>query len=160
MEDILDSIRRVIADDQKAATVVREDLPVQDIASHSHETSIEDDVLALRNALNAIRGEMDGIQKSASFASEAGETKEEPELPEVLSESVEDEGLLSPQAEGAVRRSFTELTEATVEASRQFDMESAAHALLRPMLRQWLDENLPELVERLVKEEIARLARP
>jgi cell pole-organizing protein PopZ len=27
------------------------------------------------------------------------------------------------------------------------------------MLKQWLDENLPEMVERLVREEIARVAR-
>ena len=29
---------------------------------------------------------------------------------------------------------------------------------LRPMLRTWLDENLPQLVERLVQAEIARIA--
>ena len=31
--------------------------------------------------------------------------------------------------------------------------------MLRPMLAEWLDQNLPQLVERLVREEIARLAR-
>jgi cell pole-organizing protein PopZ len=30
--------------------------------------------------------------------------------------------------------------------------------MMRPMLAQWLDANLPEIVERLVKAEIARIA--
>ena len=31
--------------------------------------------------------------------------------------------------------------------------------MLRPMLKAWLDENLPDIVERLVRAEIERLAR-
>ena len=31
--------------------------------------------------------------------------------------------------------------------------------ILRPMLKSWLDENLPSLVERLVRAEIQRVAR-
>jgi cell pole-organizing protein PopZ len=31
--------------------------------------------------------------------------------------------------------------------------------MLRPMLKQWLDENLPAIVERLVRSEIQRVAR-
>jgi uncharacterized protein len=31
--------------------------------------------------------------------------------------------------------------------------------LLRPMLKSWLDENLPEMVERLVRAEIERVSR-
>ena len=31
--------------------------------------------------------------------------------------------------------------------------------MLRPMLKQWLDENLPAIVERLVRAEIQRVAR-
>ncbi|RYE53999.1 MAG: DUF2497 domain-containing protein, partial [Rhizobiaceae bacterium] len=31
--------------------------------------------------------------------------------------------------------------------------------MLRPMLKEWLDENLPSVVERMVEKEIARVAR-
>ncbi|MGA7428966.1 MAG: DUF2497 domain-containing protein [Xanthobacteraceae bacterium] len=31
--------------------------------------------------------------------------------------------------------------------------------MLRPMLRAWLDDNLPAMVERLVRDEIKRLKR-
>jgi len=37
-------------------------------------------------------------------------------------------------------------------------LEDLTRELLRPMLKQWLDNNLPELVERAVREEIGRLA--
>jgi len=38
-------------------------------------------------------------------------------------------------------------------------LEDVVRDMLRPMLASWLDQNLPLLVERLVREEIARLAR-
>ena len=31
--------------------------------------------------------------------------------------------------------------------------------MMRPMLKEWLDENLPSLVERVVEKEIARISR-
>ena len=36
-------------------------------------------------------------------------------------------------------------------------LEDVVRELLRPMLKEWLDDHLPPLVERLVKDEIARL---
>ena len=36
-------------------------------------------------------------------------------------------------------------------------MEAIARELMRPVLKQWLDENLPELVERIVRSEIERV---
>ncbi len=38
-------------------------------------------------------------------------------------------------------------------------MEDMAREMLKPMLREWLDDNLPTLVERMVREEIERVAR-
>ena len=37
--------------------------------------------------------------------------------------------------------------------------DEIAEDMLRPMLQEWLDDNLPTLVERLVREEIERVAR-
>jgi uncharacterized protein len=39
------------------------------------------------------------------------------------------------------------------------DIEGVAEEMLRPMLQDWLDNNLPSLVERLVRAEIERIAR-
>ncbi|HYD24599.1 MAG TPA: DUF2497 domain-containing protein [Croceibacterium sp.] len=42
--------------------------------------------------------------------------------------------------------------------SGETSLEGLTRELLRPMLAEWLDRNLPEIVERLVKAEIARIA--
>ncbi len=38
-------------------------------------------------------------------------------------------------------------------------LEEMTRELLRPMLKEWLDANLPQVVERLVKREVERMAR-
>jgi cell pole-organizing protein PopZ len=38
-------------------------------------------------------------------------------------------------------------------------IEDSVRELLRPMLKTWLDDNLPGMVERLVRQEIERMAR-
>jgi len=38
-------------------------------------------------------------------------------------------------------------------------IERVAREMLRPMLKSWLDDNLPIVVERLVRAEIERIAR-
>jgi cell pole-organizing protein PopZ len=42
--------------------------------------------------------------------------------------------------------------------SGETSLEGLTRELLRPMLAQWLDQNLPAMVERLVRAEIARIA--
>lgn len=66
--------------------------------------------------------------------------------------------IVSEQSERKVALAFSELSEA-YEASRKKSLADAAEEMLRPMLREWLDDNLPQLVEKLVREEIERIAR-
>ncbi len=65
--------------------------------------------------------------------------------------------ILSDVAGRQVAAAFQDLDQAVREPRRSFD-EIAAE-LLRPMLQDWLDNNLPNLVERLVREEIERVVR-
>ncbi len=66
--------------------------------------------------------------------------------------------LLSPRANAAVAASFDDL--AKVLASRGArQVDQTVEDLLRPMLKSWLEDNLPSLVERLVREEIERVSR-
>ncbi len=53
---------------------------------------------------------------------------------------------------------FGELTEAFA-STRKKSFDELAEEMMRPMLQEWLDNNLPMLVERLVREEIERVAR-
>jgi len=57
-----------------------------------------------------------------------------------------------------VAAAFGELTEA-FSTNRRRSFEEIAEEMMRPMLQDWLDNNLPVLVERLVREEIERVAR-
>jgi cell pole-organizing protein PopZ len=78
--------------------------------------------------------------------------------PEVEEEAPNAVSLISADAGQQVARSFQDLAVAVDQAERRSHDEIAAE-LLRPMLQEWLDENLPTLVERLVREEIERVAR-
>lgn len=71
-----------------------------------------------------------------------------------------DEGdrLLSPGADEAVQAAFGTLAN-TILAGSARTLDDIVRDMLRPMLKAWLDDNLPPLVERLVRQEIERVAR-
>lgn len=66
--------------------------------------------------------------------------------------------LLSPRADAAVASAFNHLA-GTILATNSRTIEQMAEEMMRPMLKEWLDDNLPPLVERLVREEIERVSR-
>ena len=83
-------------------------------------------------------------------------TQEIPSAP--VRQEVEQTALVSLATGEQVARSFGELAEA-IDGSQRRSLDEMAEEMLRPMLREWLDDNLPTLVERLVREEIERVAR-
>jgi cell pole-organizing protein PopZ len=66
--------------------------------------------------------------------------------------------LMSPKIDASVAASFQELSQAML-AGNSRKLDEVVEDLLRPMLRQWLEGNLPQMVERLVREEIERVSR-
>ena len=66
--------------------------------------------------------------------------------------------LVSQSPERRVAAAFDDLNSAFLK-SKQMPLEGVAEGMLRPMMQEWLDNNLPNLVERLVREEITRIAR-
>jgi cell pole-organizing protein PopZ len=68
--------------------------------------------------------------------------------------------MLSHHAEATTQAAFQHLSETLfAQGLAGRTLEEVTSELLRGMLKQWLDNNLPPLVERLVREEIARVAR-
>ena len=68
--------------------------------------------------------------------------------------------LVSPNTAYAAQSSFQQLTDAIMtRAAGDRGLEGMTQDLLRGMLKTWLDDNLPQLVEKLVREEIERVAR-
>ena len=70
----------------------------------------------------------------------------------------DEEPLLSAEANEAVTASFGALSANLAARSAEL-ADGLVREMLRPMLKQWLDENLPPIVERLVRAEIQRVAR-
>jgi cell pole-organizing protein PopZ len=66
--------------------------------------------------------------------------------------------LLSPAADAAIASSLSALGD-LVLPQRDRTVEDLVKEILRPMLKDWLDENLPQLVEQLVRAEIERVVR-
>lgn len=69
-----------------------------------------------------------------------------------------EEPLLSSATNAAVDSAFNALAR-TVLVDNSRTLEDLVRELLRPMLKSWLDDNLPGLVERLVRAEIERVSR-
>ena len=71
-----------------------------------------------------------------------------------------DPAMLSAEATTAASTAFNKLADSFLSrAIGERSVEDMTRELLRGMLKQWLDDNLPSLVERLVREEIERVAR-
>jgi len=70
----------------------------------------------------------------------------------------QDDRLLSGSALAAVDSAFNSLAQ-TVLVHNARTLEDLVREMLRPMLKTWLDDNLPGVVERLVRAEIERVSR-
>lgn len=66
--------------------------------------------------------------------------------------------MLSQSTVSAVESAFNSLAN-TVLSNNARTLEDLVREMLRPMLKSWLDDNLPGLVERIVKAEIERVSR-
>ena len=69
-----------------------------------------------------------------------------------------DRGLISNETIAAVDSAFKTLTN-TIIGQKARTLEDLVKEMLRPMLKSWLDDNLPSLVERIVRVEIERVSR-
>ncbi|WP_439272211.1 PopZ family protein [Pseudochrobactrum sp. HB0163] len=84
--------------------------------------------------------------------------QEEIQMTDHQSPKAFDKPLISRAAEEQVAASFGSLSQALLDEQKRL-LNEKMEAMLRPMLQEWLDTNLPPLVERLVREEIERVVR-
>ncbi len=91
------------------------------------------------------------VEESISMAMPA-ENKHQSPAP------ISEDHLLSQDSDEVVHGAFSALAH-TILAQNARTLEDLVSEMLQPMLKGWLDDNLPSLVERLVKEEIDRVSR-
>lgn len=113
---------------------------------------------ALRGAVVSGSFEPDIVVVSATEAEVEPEAVETPSLATLSTVMSETSTLMSVEAGSQVAAAFDDLARA-IRDGQMKSMEEMAREMLRPMLQEWLDDNLPRLVEKLVREEIERVAR-
>ena len=128
MEDILASIKKVIAEEKELRAGARPAVVVAEDDSLPEDVASDDDVLEL----------------------------DEPLAPPVdLGPPLVDENIAG-QSRQALEQLQT--VAATIPAAPQGNpLEEMVREMLRPMLKAWLDEHLPLMVEEHVKREISRI---
>ena len=181
MEEILASIRRIISDDDKEMEAAaqeneeapedEEELAVEEMVAMAEPEPVaeevdddDDDILDLTD--------MEAPDPEPLFEEQAyKEPEPEPIAPPVSpspapppAPTPAPDNLVSPPQAGEASGSFERLTEKLNEDYSELPigngavtLEGLTRELVRPMLKEWLDQHLPMTVERLVREEIERL---
>lgn len=160
MEEILASIRKIISDDQRSleagkAAPKPAEPPPADPAPPAAEDD-EEDVLDLELATEAPPAPVPPPLAPRPVI--APEPRAFAPEPPPAPAPVEPPRLISDQAAGAASQAFQSLAN-TVLSQNARTIDDLVKEMLRPMLKSWLDENLPGMVERLVRAEIERVAR-
>jgi len=207
MEEILASIRRIIADDdtakpaaavpapqpsqRPAAMPPRTPVPpspppeprpaapppAQNMAQHDIDAIMaagppaeREDILELTEQMEAPAGEAPSFQTIDGHSDvvftdppvvqqePAPRAAEEPRYQPLPQVGISDRSLMSPGTSAAVDSAFNALAQ-TVLVQNARTLEDLVREMLRPLLKSWLDDNLPGMVERIVKAEIERVSR-
>jgi uncharacterized protein len=187
MEEILASIRRIISDDDAGkpnsskpapapiAAIARADAKNRqndsdampggfDAAGDQQpdgpaDAQVTADVIALAEAMQAKASAVNGMDHPIDAVLDGTPGPERPCSPqEPGAIPVPDRPLLSPRTTAAVDTAFNSLTH-TMLMQNPRTLEDLVREMLKPMLKAWLDDNLPIIVERLVRAEIERVSR-
>jgi cell pole-organizing protein PopZ len=100
----------------------------------------------------------DDLEFSETAAARAAYRQPAYEPPPFESSAAPPQQILSRSTVSAVESAFNTLAH-TVLSNNARTLEDLVKEMLRPMLKSWLDDNLPGLVERIVKTEIERVSR-
>ena len=160
MDDILASIRRILAEDESADPAARASPTM--VSEHAADPKPRD-VLELDSSM--IVGEQPVAPPATRPESVATTTA--PPMPEPPASQPPprpaEESLVAPEAAAASTASVGSLVrhlanERSLMVTRNGpSLEDVIRDEIRPLLKNWLDTNLPALVERQVRAEIARL---
>ncbi|MEM9312536.1 MAG: DUF2497 domain-containing protein [Pseudomonadota bacterium] len=147
VEEILESIKKVIARDNRSGAVEsrrrRGSSNETESARTPDEDEDKDEILDLSEMLAD-----EDLEESPS----------EDDGPEALAP------LVTEEVRGAMQENLAALTmlaepgaKPQIVRSGETSLEGLTRELMRPMLAEWLDKNLPSMVEKMVQAEIARI---
>jgi uncharacterized protein len=159
VEEILESIKKVIARDNRAGAL--EARRRREYAASPSEAELITDSAPEGPRPHSVRDEADVLDladmelaaeadASADEAGRSGSSDETPLITQAVREAMQDNlAALAMLAEPGAKPQIVR--------SGETSLEGLTRDLLRPMLAEWLDANLPAMVERMVQAEIARI---
>jgi uncharacterized protein len=161
MEEILSSIKRIIADEDRAA-------PRAPRRAGNRIVSMDDDdgdqILELTEALTdeSDSQEDEDVTEMPAVRAKSPKLAKSPRTRETAaadSIATEEAAVLSDISARAARDSLENLSKMLVRSDdgQSNTLEGMVRDMLRPMLKDWLDKNLPVIVETMVKREIDRI---
>ena len=155
MEEILSSIKRIIAEEGDGAMAAARARRVPRPAPAplpEPQPYDDEEILELSDPVAAeVAPEPDPTPRPAQSEPAAAVAPAAPAAPV--------SSLLSPRAAEATRGPLDALSRMVVkpEVAGSDTLEGMVREMIRPMLRDWLDANLPQLVESMVAREISRI---
>ena len=155
VEEILESIKKVMERDSRAtATRVRQrkaKLVIEEEEEEEEEEEQQDQTLAADRANEDELLDLTDLELS--------------EIVELEDEADSDAPLVADEVRGAMQENLAALAmlaeppaKPQIVRSGETSLEGLTRELLRPMLAEWLEQNLPGMVEKLVQAEISRIA--
>jgi hypothetical protein len=165
MEEILASIRRIISEDDAPASEP-EAAPLEPEPAAAFEPAhepepepepVREDVLELTDRISPTEEPAETVGDLDVYT-KAPEPEPPPPPPRAVAREPE-ETLVSAPAASIAAGHFSQLSAAIAMPPGGATLEDVVRELLRPLLKGWLDENLPRIVEAKVAEEVERIAR-
>ena len=173
MDDILASIRKIISDDEARAQVSAQQASAQPSGRPAvvPPSAGRDDVLLLTDLIEEPKS--DAVPPPIPLPRIDPARAAEMPQPSIEPARSADPTLVGGGAATTTASAFSRLNQAVQDSVPQpaapdpgpvvgtggKTVEELVKETLRPMLKEWLDQNLPQLVERYVEKEIVRLTR-
>ena len=163
MEEILASIRRIISEDEAPAAPEPFEAPVAEAAPPPPPRPEPEDVLELTERVPEpaapsafeTHGDLDVMPAPPA----APEPAPAPAAYHEPAPVAANEALLSAGPAEAATAAFGQLSRNLLMPADGRTLEDVVRELLRPLLKQWLDENLPGIVQQAVTAEVERVSR-
>lgn len=155
MEEILASIRRIISEEEQAPNAE----PILDLTQTDEPsvaaTNVDDDIVF--EAVEQAVAEETPLPEPAYAAPAPAPAA--PQRPQPATPAPVDE-ILSPPTANAAAGALARLAGSLkIADTPNQTVEGVVRELLKPMLKEWLDRNLPAIVEARVEAELERIAR-
>ncbi len=128
----------------------------------THEPSMEEILSSIKKIIAEDDGRAQPAPKARSRAASSDAAAPSADADDTaleLTEAVVVEQIVSADAAAASRQALSSLSRLIVkpDIAGADTLEGLVREMLKPMLKDWLDANLPEIVERVVAQEVARI---